>query len=133
MKLTSLLSPAAAVALLTAAVLAATTGVQATQDQPQATAPTAQTAPAPPAAGAPPSLSSDRGAAVHVQDQFAGGGVPAAGGGVPVGAPPAGGGPPGPPSFGITNSSGISWPRWHVPHVTFIFIESGSSTDALLM
>jgi hypothetical protein len=53
-KLTSLFSPAAAVALLTAAVLAATTGVQATQDQPQATAPTAQTAPAPPAAGAPP-------------------------------------------------------------------------------
>jgi hypothetical protein len=50
----SLLSPAAAVALLTAAVLAATNGVQATQDQPQATAPTAQTAPAPPAAGAPP-------------------------------------------------------------------------------
>jgi cytochrome c551/c552 len=50
----SLLSPAAAVALLTAAVLAATTGVQATQDQPQASAPTAQTAPAPPAGGAPP-------------------------------------------------------------------------------
>lgn len=54
MKLTSLLSPAAAVALLTAAVLAATTGVQATQDQPQASAPAAQTAPAPPAGGAPP-------------------------------------------------------------------------------
>ena len=52
-KLTSLLSPAAAVALLTAAVLAATTGVQATQDQPQASAPAAQTAPAPPAGGAP--------------------------------------------------------------------------------
>ncbi len=49
MKLTSLLSPAAAVALLTAAVLAATTGVQATQDQP----PPAQTSPAPPAGGAP--------------------------------------------------------------------------------
>ena len=45
MKLTSLLSPAAAVALLTAAVLAATTGVQATQDQPQTTAPAAQTGP----------------------------------------------------------------------------------------
>jgi hypothetical protein len=44
-KLTSLLSPAAAVALLTAAVLAATTGVQATQDQPQTTAPAAQTGP----------------------------------------------------------------------------------------
>ncbi|MGD0157726.1 MAG: c-type cytochrome [Terracidiphilus sp.] len=54
MKLTSLLSPAAVVALLTAAVLAATTGVQATQDQPQASAPAAQTAPAPPAGGAPP-------------------------------------------------------------------------------
>ena len=54
MKLTSLLSPAAAVALLTAAVLAATTGVQATQDQPQPSAPAAQTAPAPPAGGAPP-------------------------------------------------------------------------------
>ncbi len=53
MKLTSLLSPAAAVALLTAAVLAATTGVQATQDQPQTTAPTAQAAPAPPTGGAP--------------------------------------------------------------------------------
>jgi len=53
-KLTSLLSPAAAVALLTAAVLAATTGVQATQDQPQPSAPAAQTAPAPPAGGAPP-------------------------------------------------------------------------------
>jgi len=53
-KLTSLLSPAAVVALLTAAVLAATTGVQATQDQPQASAPAAQTAPAPPAGGAPP-------------------------------------------------------------------------------
>jgi len=52
-KLTSLLSPAAAVALLTAAVLAATTGVQATQDQPQTTAPTAQAAPAPPTGGAP--------------------------------------------------------------------------------
>jgi len=51
-KLTSLLSPAAAVVLLTAAVLAATTGVQATQDQPGV--PAAQTAPAPPAAGAPP-------------------------------------------------------------------------------
>ncbi|MGA2339332.1 MAG: photosynthetic reaction center cytochrome c subunit family protein [Terracidiphilus sp.] len=47
----SLLSPVAAVALLTAAVLASTTGVQATQDQPQAIA---QTAPAPPAGGAPP-------------------------------------------------------------------------------
>jgi len=55
-KLTSLLSPAAAVALLTAAVLAATTGVQATQDQPQtsaAAAQAAQAAPAPPAGGAP--------------------------------------------------------------------------------
>jgi cytochrome c551/c552 len=52
-KLTSLLSPAAAVALLTAAVLAATTGVQATQDQPQTSAPAVQTAPAPPAGGAP--------------------------------------------------------------------------------
>lgn len=41
----SLLSPAAAVALLTAAVLATTTGVQATQDQPQTSAPAAQTAP----------------------------------------------------------------------------------------
>jgi hypothetical protein len=41
----SLLSPAAAVALLTVAVLAATTGVQATQNQPQTTAPTAQAAP----------------------------------------------------------------------------------------
>jgi cytochrome c551/c552 len=41
----SLLSPAAAVALLTAAVLATTTGVQATQDQPQTRAPAAQTAP----------------------------------------------------------------------------------------
>jgi cytochrome c551/c552 len=40
-----LLSPAAAVALLTAAVLATTTGVQATQDQPQTSAPAAQTAP----------------------------------------------------------------------------------------
>lgn len=46
MKLTSLLSPAAAVAIMTVAVLAATTGVQATQDQP----PAAQAAPA----GAPP-------------------------------------------------------------------------------
>lgn len=49
MKLASLLSPAAAVAIITVAVLAATTGVQATQDQP----PAAQAAPAPPA-GAPP-------------------------------------------------------------------------------
>jgi len=47
-KLTSLLPPAAAVALLAAAVLATTTGVQAKQDQPQASAPAAQTAPAPP-------------------------------------------------------------------------------------
>lgn len=54
MKLTSLLPPAAAIALMAAAVLAATTGVQATQDQPQASAPAAQTAPAPPAGGAPP-------------------------------------------------------------------------------
>jgi hypothetical protein len=38
---------------MAAAVLAATTGVQATQDQPQAAAPAAQTAPAPPAGGAP--------------------------------------------------------------------------------
>lgn len=53
MKLTSLLSPAAAVALLTAAVLAATTGVQATQDQPQTAAQAAQAAQAPPAGGAP--------------------------------------------------------------------------------
>jgi hypothetical protein len=52
-KLTSLLPPAAAVALMAAAVLATTTGVQATQDQPQASAPPAQTAPAPPAGGAP--------------------------------------------------------------------------------
>ena len=58
MKLTSLLPPAAAVALLAAAVLATTTGVQAKQDQPQASAPavqtgpTVQTQPAPPA-GAP--------------------------------------------------------------------------------
>jgi hypothetical protein len=48
-KLTSLLSPAAAVAIITVAVLASTSGVQATQDQPLA----AQAAPAPPA-GAPP-------------------------------------------------------------------------------
>ena len=45
-KLTSLLSPAAAVAIMTVAVLASTSGVQATQDQPPA-------AQAPPA-GAPP-------------------------------------------------------------------------------
>jgi hypothetical protein len=51
-KLTSLLSPAAAVVMITAAVLAATTGVQATQDQPQVSAPAAQSAPPPPA-GAP--------------------------------------------------------------------------------
>ena len=49
MKLASLLSPAAAVAIITVAVLASTSGVQATQDQP----PAAQAAPAPPA-GAPP-------------------------------------------------------------------------------
>jgi len=48
-KLTSLLPPAAAVGLMAAAVLATTTGVQATQDQPQASAPAAQTAPPPPA------------------------------------------------------------------------------------
>lgn len=48
---TSLLSPAAAVMLVTAAVLAATIGVQAKQDQPQQSAP-AQTAPAPAAGGA---------------------------------------------------------------------------------
>jgi len=52
-KLTSLLPPAAAVALMAAAVLAASIGVQAKQDQPQASAPAAQTAPAPPAGGAP--------------------------------------------------------------------------------
>ncbi len=46
MKLASLLSPAAAVAIITVAVLASTSGVQATQDQPPA-------AQAPPA-GAPP-------------------------------------------------------------------------------
>ena len=58
MKLTSLLSPAAAVALLTAAVLAATTGVQATQDQPQTSAPAAQTAPSggAPAQNMPPGM-----------------------------------------------------------------------------
>ena len=60
MKLTSLLSPAAAVALLTAAVLAATTGVQATQDQPQTSAPAAQTAPAPPAGAAPQGMPGGR-------------------------------------------------------------------------
>ncbi len=49
MKLTSLLPPAAAVVLMTAAVLASTSGVQATQDQP----PAPQTSPAP-AAPAPP-------------------------------------------------------------------------------
>jgi cytochrome c551/c552 len=49
-KLTSLLSPAAAVSLLTAAVLATTTGVQATQDQP----PPVQTSPTPAAQSAPP-------------------------------------------------------------------------------
>ena len=49
MKLASLLSPAAAVAIITVAVLASTPGVQATQDQ----QPAAQAAPAPPA-GAPP-------------------------------------------------------------------------------
>lgn len=58
MKLASLLPPAAAVALMTAAVLAATNGVQATQDQPPPSqtspAPAAQAAPAPPAGGAPP-------------------------------------------------------------------------------
>ncbi len=48
MKLASLLPPTAAVALMAAAVLAATNGVQASQDQPQAAAPPAQTAPAPP-------------------------------------------------------------------------------------
>lgn len=53
MKFSSLLPPAAAVALMAAAVLAATNGVQAKQDQPQASAPPAQTAPAPPAASAP--------------------------------------------------------------------------------
>jgi Photosynthetic reaction centre cytochrome C subunit len=53
-KLTSLLSPAAAVVLITAAVLAITTGVQAKQDQPQANAPAAQTAPPPPAQGGRP-------------------------------------------------------------------------------
>jgi hypothetical protein len=49
MKLTSLLPPAAAVVLMTAAVLASTSGVQATQDQPPATPPAAQ--PGPPASG----------------------------------------------------------------------------------
>ena len=49
MKLASLLSPAAAVAIITVAVLASTSGVQATQDQP----PASQAAPPPPA-GAPP-------------------------------------------------------------------------------
>ena len=56
MKLSSLL-PSAAVALMTVAVLAATTGVQATQDQPQPAAPqnqpAVQTTPNPPAGGAP--------------------------------------------------------------------------------
>jgi Photosynthetic reaction centre cytochrome C subunit len=42
MKLTSLLPPAAAVVLMTAAVLASTSGVQATQDQPPATPPAAR-------------------------------------------------------------------------------------------
>ena len=54
MKLTSLLPPAAAVALMAAAVLATTTGVQATQDQPQASrARRLQTAPARRPAGRP--------------------------------------------------------------------------------
>ena len=52
MKLTSLLPPTAAVTLITAAVLAATIGVQAKQDQPPQSAPPAQTAPAPPPGGA---------------------------------------------------------------------------------
>jgi Photosynthetic reaction centre cytochrome C subunit len=54
-KLTSLLPPAAAVVLMTAAVLASTSGVQATQDQPPAPqtspAPADQAAPATPPAG----------------------------------------------------------------------------------
>lgn len=51
---TSLLSPAAAFVLITAAVLATTTGVQAKQDRPQASAPVTQTAPPPPAQGGRP-------------------------------------------------------------------------------
>jgi len=50
-KHSSLLLSAAAVALMTVAVLAATTGVQATQDQPQ---PAVQAAPNPPAPASPP-------------------------------------------------------------------------------
>ena len=65
-KFSTLLSSAAAVALVAAALLAATTAVQATQDQPQASAPfsaaapsslsqpTAQAAPNPPAPASPP-------------------------------------------------------------------------------
>ncbi|HVN94373.1 MAG TPA: c-type cytochrome [Terracidiphilus sp.] len=53
MKLTSLLPHAAAIALVSAVVLAANTGVQASQDQPQSSPPAAQTPPAQPAPGHP--------------------------------------------------------------------------------
>jgi hypothetical protein len=83
-------------------------------------------------AAAPPLLRSRlrlrrRAGSDRVETYFAGGGAAAGG------APPAGGAGGGPPCWGRTKSSGIEWPRWHVPHVTVIPIESGSSALALLM